>query len=388
MLRALGLAMSVFVLWSPEPVGAGSDLGANAALKYWQAIATLPRLTAAEHDRLTWECLTMPLDAGARRMVTEAGYGLDMMHRGAALPRCDWAIGWPDEGLGNRLPYLEGATLLSSLACLRARVRFEEDQNALGVADILAAMTLSRHTTCDGSLPSLVTCFANERRLSETLALYLPRLDAQTIKDLTKRLGALPAGGSLAAGVLQEQLLESGWFVRKVREAKDRDSLLVFLGGVCHNSRNEGRALLDACGGTAAGVIQRTEELRAWYPALAKQMELPLKQFAKEQDQAARKLGANPLYKMWAPPIISCRWREAEADIRRALLSAAVAVQEGGIHTLKTHPDPVLDGPFEYVPFVGGFELRSKWRPDEKSLSQRNRGRPEPLVLIVGRPGK
>jgi hypothetical protein len=257
----------------------------------------------------------------------------------------------------------------------------------MGVADILAAMTLCRHTTWDGSLPSIVTCFANERRLSETLAHYLPGLDAQTLKDLTKRLGALPAGGSLAAGVRQEQLLESGWFVRKVREAKDRDSLLAFLGRMCNNSHDEGRALLDGCGGTAAGVIKRTEELRAWYPVLAKQMELPLDQFAKEQDQAARKLGANPMYKMWAPAIISCRWRQAEADIRRALLSAAVAVQEGGIHALKTHPDPVLGGPFEYVPFAGGFELRSKW-PDEKSLAQRNRGRPEPLVLVVGRRGK
>jgi hypothetical protein len=388
MLRAMGLATTVFVLWGPEPVGAGSDLAANAALKYWQAITTLPRFTAAEHDQLTAECLTMPLDAGARRMVAEAGYALDMVHRGAALPRCDWAIGWPDEGIGNRLPYLEGATLLSSLACLRARVRFEEGQNALGVADILAAMTLSRHTTWDGSLPSLVTCYANERRLSETLALNLARLDAQTIKDLTKRLGALPAGGSLATGVRQEQLLESGWFVRKVREAKDRDSLLAFLGRMCNNSRDEGRALLDACGGTAAGVIKRTEEVRAWYPVLAKHMDLPLDQFAKEQNQAARRLGANPMYKMWAPPIISCRWRQAEADIRRALLSAAVAVQEGGIHTLKTHPDPVLGGPFEYVPFAGGFELRSKWRPDEKSLAKWYLGRPEPLVLMVGRRGK
>jgi len=53
---------------------------------------------------------------------------------------------------------------------------------------------------------------------------------------------------------------------------------------------------------------------------------------------------------------------------------------------LKTHPDPVIGGPFEYVPFAGGFELRSKW-PDKKSLAPWNLGRPEPLVLIVGRRG-
>ena len=152
-----------------------------------------------------------------------------MMHRGAALPRCEWAIGWADEGLFNRLPYLEGASQLSSLACLRARVQFEEGQSLEAANDILAAMTLSRHISLDGSLPSIVTGHAIERRLSEILARYLPRLDAGTLKDLKKRLVALPAGGSLADGVRQEQLLETGWFVRKIKEAKDEESVLAFL---------------------------------------------------------------------------------------------------------------------------------------------------------------
>jgi len=112
--RAMCLAMAVLVfLVGPAPADAGPDPGANAALKYWQAFATLPRFTAAEQDKLMAECQTMPLDAQARGMVRRARYSLEMMHRGAALPRCDWAVGWADEGLFNRLPYLEGARLLS-----------------------------------------------------------------------------------------------------------------------------------------------------------------------------------------------------------------------------------------------------------------------------------
>jgi hypothetical protein len=103
--HAMCLAMAMLVLLGgPAPADAGPDLGANAALKYWQAFTTLPRFTAAEHDKLRAECLTMPLDAQAQGMVSRARYSLQMMQRGAALPRCEWAIGWADEGLGNRLP--------------------------------------------------------------------------------------------------------------------------------------------------------------------------------------------------------------------------------------------------------------------------------------------
>ncbi len=385
--RAMFLAMTILVLpLASAPADAPPDLGANAALKYWQAFATLPRFTAAEQDKLMAECLTMPLDAQARAMVTRARYSLKMMHRGAAVPRCDWAVGWADEGFGNQLPYLEGARLLSSLACLRARVRFEEGQSALATKDILAAMTLGRHASLDGSLPSILADYAIERRLSETLALYLPRLDTRTMKDLKKRLDALPAGGSLATGVREEQILETGWFVCKVKEAKDKKSALALLSQIW--DREDGPALLEDCGGTPPGVVKYTEELRSWYPLLAKQMELPLDQFEKEQERAAMKLAANPMYKRFVPGIIRCRWLQAQADVRRALLSAALAVQLDGRDTLKNHPDPVVGGPFEYVAFEGGFALRSKWLPDEKRRSKWKLGPPEPLVLTVGRRGK
>jgi hypothetical protein len=365
--------------------GAPTDKGANAALKYWQAFATMPRFTAVEHAKLLEECQSMALDAPARRMATKARYALEMMRRGAALPRCDWAIGWADEGLGNQLPHLNRAQLLSALACLRARLRFEEGQGAQAVADLLAAVAMGRHASRDGSLPAILTGYAIERRMSETLARYLPKLDARTLKDLKKRLDALPAGGSLGTGVREEQILETGWFVRQVKGAKDKASVLAFLSQLW-NSPGEGRALLDDCGGTAAGVIKCTEELLVWYPQLAKQMELPLQAFEKEQARAAAKLAANPMYKRFVPAILRCRWLQAQADVRRALLSAALAVQLEGRDALKNHPDPVVGGSFAYAALEGGYELRSHWIPDAKLRLKRGLSS-EPLVLTVGRVG-
>jgi hypothetical protein len=48
-------------------------------------------------------------------------------------------------------------------------------------------------------------------------------------------------------------------------------------------------------------------------------------------------------------------------EIYQALLSAAFAVQLQGREALASHPDPVVGGPFEYVPLQGGYELRSKF---------------------------
>jgi hypothetical protein len=264
-------------------------------------------------------------------------------------------------------------------------VQFEEGQSLEAANDIVAAMTLSRHITLDGSLPSFLTSHASERRLSELLACYLPHLDAATLRHLKKRLSALPAVGSLADGVRQEQILETGWFVRKIKEAKDEASALAFLRSAW-GSPEESRALVEDCGGTAAGVVKYTEELRTWYPTLAKRMDLPLDQFEKEQEVAALKLVGNPMYKRFVPAIVRCRWLEAQAQVRRSLLLAALAVQLDGRAALKNHTDPVIGGSFEYVGFEGGFELRSKWRLGEKPRTKWYVPS-EPLVLLVGRRG-
>ena len=61
-------------------------------------------------------------------------------------------------------------------------------------------MTLGRHVSLDGTLIIVLVNYAIEHRASETLALYLPKLDAETIKGLKTRLGALPPSGTPATG--------------------------------------------------------------------------------------------------------------------------------------------------------------------------------------------
>jgi hypothetical protein len=316
-----------------------------------------------------------------------------MMHYGAAQPYCDWGIGY-EEGIGTMLPHLEGAGLLSCVACLRARLRFEEGRHTEAIQDIIDAMTLSRHITLDGVNIMLLWGYSIENRVSQTLAIYLPRLNAGTIKNLKTRLDALPKSESLAAAFrIEEKCIEVS-VVRKVREAKDRESLLAFLTQMLESEGRtdpeKGRAFLQECGGTADGVIERAEEMRQSYGRMAKNQDLPLDQFVHEWEAEVRKQAGNPVFKQLVPLFPKMRWFTARADVRRALLSAAIAVQLDGPDALKAHPDPVVGGPFEYAAFKGGFELRSKFKLSEALRSELkvDERSAQPPTLTVGLRGE
>jgi hypothetical protein len=385
MLRALGLAMAILVLPSEfASADTSPDLGANAALKYWQGFASLPPFTDAEQKKLG-ECLTMPLDAPARETLTKARYALLMMHFGAALPHCDWGIGYED-GVGTLLPYAKAARLMANLACLRARLRFEEGQSAEAIDDVIAAMTLGRHVSLGGINSLVLTSYAIEHRMSEVLALYLPKLDARMIKAVQRRLDALPPGGSPVTALKYEEQFALDWLVGKIKAAKDKESLLALLTKLC-DSPEKGRAFFTECGGTTEGVLQLAEKTRQCYTRMAKRLDLPLDQFEKEWDREVKEQTTNQVFHWIFPALHKVRLMQLRADVRRALLSAALAVQLEGRDALKNHPDPVVGGPFAYVAFEGGFELRSQWQLDNQLRSKwkLDEGFAKPLTLAIGR---
>jgi hypothetical protein len=386
MLRALCLILSLVVLPLGSAAAAGPpERGGNAALLYWQAFATLPRLTDAEQSKLTAECLTMPLDAHAREVVARADYALRMMRLGAARTRCEWDTAY-EEGIYARLPHAEAAGVLSALACLRARLRFEHGQSAEAIDDLVAALTMGRHVSQGGVLIVTVFGYSIEQRVGKALALSLPGLDPGALKTLKARLAALPPGGRPSAAMRYEEKSCLDWFVRVVKGAKDEESLLALLSPLFHDEElgkggdelAKARTFLKDCGGTAAGVLRYAEEARPSYALLAKTLDLPLDQFAREFEREQTKRAGNPVFKVFFPAVAKVRQAQVRAEVRRALLAAAVAVRLDGRDALKQHPDPATNEMFGYVPFAGGFELRSKLTgPDGK-----------PVTLAVGRRGK
>ena len=382
--RTLRLTViSLLLLSSFAAAGPPASPGVNAALKYWQAFATLPRLTSEEQRKLEVECATMPLNARARALVAKSDYSFRMMYGGTAIPHCDWAIGF-EEGIGQLLPHAEATRALSSLACLRARIRFEEVRDGEAIDDLLAALTLGRHVSQDGYLVSVLVRYAIEERVSLTLSAHLPHLNATLLKDLKARIGALPPGGSTAAGVRGEEKASLDWLVRQFKEADRRIKTGEDKATVLASLPEDIRSLVEKCGGAPADVLKFAEEMRPWYTDMAAKWDVPPDQFEKEYDREKAKYASNPVFNTYVSAVVKVRQAQARADVRRALLAAAIDLQlvgrEGIADALKNHPDPVAGGPFDYEEFPGGFELRSKWRLGSRSLYHGE----TPLTLTVG----
>jgi hypothetical protein len=144
--------------------------------------------------------------------------------------------------------------------------------------------------------------------------------------------------------------------------------------------------LFKACGGSAEAMLRVVEEARSTWGSMTKRLELPLDEFSKAYDDVMTP-GGNPVVGLLFPALPRVRVAKLRVDLRRALLSAAIAIQLDGKDALKKHPDPVVGGSFEYIPFKGGFELRSKWKLDEKLRSKWKLGEQfaAPVKLTIGR---
>src|SRR5262249_29202662 len=151
---------------------------------------------------------------------------------------------------------------------------------------------------------------------------------------LKRRVDELPPGGSVATATARMEEALLSWIVGEVQEARDKEGLLDFLsqlGGSkkdeAEKNRAKGRAILEECGGTAAGVLRHANEMGRHTAALAKTLDLPPGRVDKEFEREAKKLAHNPVFKVFAPVLHNVRMRQARAEVRRALLAAALAVR-------------------------------------------------------------
>ena len=370
MVRSASLLLALALLGAAVPADKpDADLGANAALKYWQAFSTLPKM---EEKTPPADVASMPLDDKAKALAASANYSLEQMHYGAALPRCVWAASLDEDGIRTLLPHLPAARNLAALAVLRMRLRFADDKSAEALDDAVDALTLGRHASRDGTLIGLLVNIAIDQLVTDALAADLPKLDVAALKKLAARLDALPPAATVAECLrIGEERAGLDWFIRQVKEAKDKDHLLDLLKEVTGNgSRDEAKKFLDACGGDAEGVLKYAEQSRPLYQLAAEKMALTPDEFDKVWGPKELEVAKdNPVFKLLFPAVAHVRRAEARYQVRQALRKAALAILIDGPDAAKAQRDPCGDGPFEYVPFDGGFELRSKFKAQDKQVS-------------------
>ncbi len=393
MLRAVCLFLAAAGFFQPVAFAdAGSDLGNNAALIYWQAFAQLPKLPEAELEKINRDCLTMPIDDHARELVARADYALQMMHYGAAQAQCDWGIAY-EAGIGTRLPQAQASRELSALACLRARIRFAEGRNTEALGDLVDCMMLARQISVKSVSIMVLVGYSLEARASQVLAAGMSGLSPEQLKNLQKRLDTLPPGGSpVNALPFEEKSFEISVF-RPIQKVNDKEELLKLLSQVFINEghgsgdREKASKFLEECGGNSAGILAKARDFHESYSKMEQMVRLPMDRCMEAWEQEVKLQANNPIFKAFAGLVPVLRWRQLQAETRMALLAAAIAVKVDGKDALKNRKDPLNGEPLEYVPFEGGFEVRAT-KGLSKDLITRlklNETAAQPLTLTVGK---
>jgi hypothetical protein len=352
-----------------QPPRGGSDLGANAAIKYWQAFAHLPPRSDEQQRRLG-DWAATPLDATARRLVADGQNSFLYLRRGAALPRCDWSLNYED-GIGLLLPHLDKARTLALLTCLRARLALADGHPADAVDDVLAVFALGRHVA-DPIMICLLVDYSVEQQVIDATALLLPKLDAAARRKLAERLDALPPAGTLEDTLATERDYFGGWAIRwlKEQERSGAGDLRAKVRAMLLGSEGVDDIMKLVDDNSAARLIQALESLRPFYEEQRRLVALPRDQFLAQWPDLEKRQSANAVVRLMLPSVIKVVNARDRCRARFAMLKAAVAVAGDGQAALAKHPDPFGQGPFESKSAPGGgFELRSKLTLDGQPVT-------------------
>jgi hypothetical protein len=374
--RLLALFLSPALLLPPPAAAQAPAAADNAALKYWTAFALLPALDKDQQKLLDgWN--KAPPGAAAAQLLERSRNSLVYLHRGAKLPRCDWAPDYED-GVRLVLPHLPKARALARLAALHARHEFEQGHWKAGSEDVAALLQLARHLKMDRMIIPNLVGYSVEALAIEAAAPYLPELKSALPAAASAALAAPPAGPTMAQMVLLEKQIGATWFLQELKRAERNKA------GSWQDVWKEVLAAPEEGGRVDRGLVNSAksfdeavkllEDLLPFYDELAKVAALPPKEFDARYPEFARKAkAANPLAGYVLPNMGKFAPAERRARARMALFKAALAVVQGGPDKLKDIPDPFGAGPFEYRALDKGFELKSKLLANG-----------QPVTLVVG----
>jgi hypothetical protein len=348
----------------------GQHAAPNAAVEYWQAFAVLPPMD--EQQRAIAENVAAAnLNPAAIRLIDASANSLKQLHRGAAIRECDWGLHHED-GPMLLLPHLAKARDLSRLACLRARAEFQKGDTAGAAEDLADALTLARHSGQDATLIAILVQDAIEQMTINVAAANLSGVKSPALQGFSNRLSQLPPGGSMkesAVGIERQFGLD--WLIDQLKSVKPDENWQDRIAGII--GAGEGtptlQDLIKSSGGDVQNVIKRLEASRPYYEQMLPLFDLPPEQFHPRAEALYKQFATDPWGKMMLPDYTKVYDKHMSAEVRLAMLRAAVAMAEGGPNALKNSKDPVGGAAFEYHTTPNGFELRSKLTIDGKSVT-------------------
>ncbi|MSU61712.1 MAG: hypothetical protein EXS31_04825 [Pedosphaera sp.] len=380
-IAAILLTFLTFAMTGFAANDSASRTDINPALLYWQAVAVMPDRSAQDH-LFTNEWRGRGLDDEFRKLIVSYDSSFKLLrHSARQKAPCDWGYDI-SEGPELFLPSLAKAKSFAQAARLRMRWDLEDGRPDDARDDFLAAFVLGRQLSTDGVLISALVQIAIENILASGLAENWFRLSPETLRQIMDGIAAAPARGTIAQCVPTERIAFRDWLTRKIEKLqkvsndehealKGARKLLTSLA----SDEGEGPAspkadqIIEAAGGTTAGLLRQLKELDALYDEAEVLMRASYSQFLPGIRAFNEKVQQHPnkLVQVFFPAFEKCRLKEFAIQVKIAMLRAALAYREKGEAGLSQVVDPLFNEPFQFRRFQldgvdRGFELTSKMR--------------------------
>ena len=197
--------ISLIILCAVVPSGSlfaqqSSELGENAALRYWSAFAEMQDSAISDQQAKELNAIldgTAPYDdLKYKDLVAANRSAVETMARGTTIPNCDWGV---DYGLGSDAPveYVRKALTLGRLNVLYAFHLLQNGDKDGGVHALAVGIRFSHDVANDGTLFATLVAknlLVNHLRGME-FALHMEQLSASQKSLLLRALSQLRPDG-------------------------------------------------------------------------------------------------------------------------------------------------------------------------------------------------
>src|SRR5256885_3123663 len=207
----------------------------NPAMQYYQAFLVAPDLSQADRDYLfakEWRWQKLPERFG--ELVGRYDNQLKLARQAAqeTVP-CDWGIDM-SPGPATLLPHLAKVKGIAQATRLRVLWLLQNGRQADARDDLLAAFTLGRNSSRDGTLISALVQIAFENIVYASVAENFYRFSPETLKQLVDGFDAAPPRRTMADCTPTEKLFFLDWLANKIVELQKEnpgDEAKVMAGG-------------------------------------------------------------------------------------------------------------------------------------------------------------
>ncbi len=364
----------------------------NPALLYYQALLLAPDLN--EHDREffwgtnSWVGQHLPDELGRLLAQYDAQFGLVRRAARCTMP-CDWGIDLA-AGPATMLPQLARAKAVVQAARLRVMWDLQQGKPEEARDDWLAAFSLARNISGDGTLISYLVQIASEAIEYTTLAENFGKFPPEVLQQILNGIDAAPAGSSVGSAIGREKIVFLDWTLQRVKalqkenpgdDAKAMEGIRRLLTNTEDpDNTNLWSELSQAAGGNSDGIMKLLHAREENYQQLAPLLAAPYAEYKQKLPQVTAELekSTNPFVKLGIPAFLKSRTREFRIQVERAMVRAALVYRLQGEAGLEKVADPCGQGPFGFERFVfegqdRGFLLRSAYEDN---------GKPQVLIFV------